>query len=161
MTQEERESLAVRLRIELENLERGLTRATRLMDKSKQDNDYLDGVALNLHSFYAGAERMFSQIATELDRSVPSDEAWHRSLLLQMAGQLKSMRPAVIRAETLHCLDEYRSFRHVVRNIYTFNLRPASVEALVEIMHDCYHNIQRDMTEFCTYLETPFDLSSP
>ncbi|MFZ5592622.1 MAG: hypothetical protein ACOY81_12555, partial [Bacillota bacterium] len=39
--------------------------------------------------------------------------------------------PAVITRETFTCLDEYRKFRHLVRNIYGFNLLPERLEPLL------------------------------
>ena len=57
--------LAARIRSELDDLERvtnrigeGWQRALRVAD-----DYYLDGVALNLHGFYAGLERIFELIA--------------------------------------------------------------------------------------------------
>lgn len=45
--------LAARIRAEVVELERVIERAERLMAKAQQnDEDYLDGVALNLHGFY-------------------------------------------------------------------------------------------------------------
>lgn len=61
-------ALAARLRVELEELERVVRRAEHLLAKTQTqgDEDYLDGVALNLHGFYAGVERIFEEIAVKL-----------------------------------------------------------------------------------------------
>ena len=55
---------------------------------------YLDSVALNLHSFYSGLERLF-EIARHIDCSVPEGETWHRDLLDQMACEVADIRPAI------------------------------------------------------------------
>ena len=39
------------------------------------DDYYLDGVALNLHGFYAGLERIFELIATAVDGVLPEGVA--------------------------------------------------------------------------------------
>ncbi|MCK5339886.1 MAG: hypothetical protein KAJ60_02370, partial [Desulfobulbaceae bacterium] len=78
---------------------------------------------------------------------------WHHNLLLQMSGELKSVRPPVISRETRHCLDEYRSFRHVVRNIYTFNLKSPRIQNLAEQLHDCYLKVKDDLDDFMLFLE--------
>jgi hypothetical protein len=78
---------------------------------------YLDSVALNLHGFYTGIERLFELIARHIDESVPSDKNWHRSLLKQMTENYKNYRPAVISQSIFFELDEFRRFRHVVRNV--------------------------------------------
>jgi len=51
-------ALANRIRTRLHDLERVVNRSTYLLEqaKMKSDDGYLDGVALNLHGFYAGAE---------------------------------------------------------------------------------------------------------
>lgn len=50
--------LAGRIHEALSDLERVVHRAEELLNKAQQHNDdgYLDGVALNLHGFYAGVE---------------------------------------------------------------------------------------------------------
>ena len=57
--------LAMRIRNELPEIEHTLKRATEGMKRAKHTGDdyYLDGVALNLHSFYSGIERIFELIA--------------------------------------------------------------------------------------------------
>lgn len=118
--------LAGRIHEALSDFERVVHRAEELLNKAQQHNDdgYLDGVALNLHGFYAGVERIFEDIARNLDEAVPTGADWHRDLLLQMSASIDRIRPAVISQETRFCLEEYRGFRHVVRNVYTFNMNP-------------------------------------
>jgi len=153
----DRVALSGRIRAELNDLARVVERGTRLFDKAQKssDQDWLDGVALNLHGFYAGVESIFEEIATELDGGVPAGADWHRQLLVQMAVDLPSLRPAVITLSTRACLDEYRSFRHVVRNVYTFNLRPSRLQELVEELPVCLTSLKHDLTAFCHFLELP------
>ncbi len=153
----DRLTLAGRIRAEMQDVERVAARATRLLDKARGrgDEDYLDGVALNLHGFYAGVEHIFRAIARDIDGSVPSGSEWHRELLVQMAAELPGLRPPVIARATRDCLDEYRNFRHVVRNVYTFNLRPSRLQELVEELPVCLTSLQHDLTTFCAFLELP------
>lgn len=148
-------ALATRLRVELADLKRVVERAEYLLSKAQEsdDEDYLDGVALNLHGFYAGVERIFEEVAAEIDGSLPTGSEWHRNLLLQMAGEVSDTRPAVIGSNTRDCLDEYRGFRHVVRNVYTFNLRPSRLRELVADLHGCYDAFVQDITLFCDFLD--------
>lgn len=52
--------LAVRIRAELVDVASVVERTQRLLTKAIQqhDDDYYDGVALNLHSFYTAIERI-------------------------------------------------------------------------------------------------------
>ncbi|MBW2154425.1 MAG: hypothetical protein JRH18_22510 [Deltaproteobacteria bacterium] len=53
-----------------------------------RDEDYLGSVAFDLHSFYQGVERIFEAIAKSIDRTVPSGDRWHKSLLAQMTEEI-------------------------------------------------------------------------
>ncbi|RME50290.1 MAG: hypothetical protein D6790_21425 [Caldilineae bacterium] len=147
-------ALAARITRELRDTERLIARAEHLLQQAQRygDMDILDGAALNLHGFYAAAERIFEDIAREVDGALPEGADWHRSLLLQMAAPVPRIRPAVISEETYRCLDEFRGFRHVVRNVYTFNLRPARVEELVKEIGPCFESLVRDMEAFAAFL---------
>ncbi len=147
--------LAARLYEELMDLERVINRAEELWRKSEQSGDdgYLDGVALNLHGFYAGVERLFEDIARNLDETTPAGAEWPRALLLQMSAPIADIRPAVIRRETRFCLDEYRGFRHVVRNVYAFNLKAPRLRELTAGLRDCYTSLQHDLDRFLTFLK--------
>lgn len=148
-------TLAGRIRQSMLDLKRVVVRAAGLMDKARTsgDDDYLDGVALNLHGFYAGVERVFEDIARTMEKTVPDGPEWHQDLLLQMSAEIVGVRPAVISLEARRCLEEYRGFRHVVRNVYTFNLRPARLQELTGGLHNCYQVATRDLEDLSIFLE--------
>ena len=146
--------LAARIEQTIADLDGLVSRAQMQLEKAKlQDDDsHLDGAALNLHGFYTGVEKVFEDIARTVNNTVPSGSEWHRQLLLQMSTDLDPIRPAVIQPETQRCLDEYRTFRHVVRNVYTFNLRPDRVEQLTTQLRNCYEMIGVDLGAFAELL---------
>lgn len=148
-------TLAGTIRAELIDLERAVERAERLLAKARlqSDDDYLDGVALNLHGFYSGVEHIFDRIARTVDTSRPEGAHWHREILMQMCAEVTGIRPPVIRHNVRRCLDEYRGFRHIVRNVYTFNLRPLRLEELVTELRPCYQSVMQDLEAFCNFLE--------
>jgi len=125
------------------------------MDKAQRSGDdgYLDGVALNLYGFYTSVEQIFEDFARVLEKAVPVGSEWYRDLLLQMSAEITTIRPPVITQETRYCLDEYRGFRHVVRNVYTFNLRPARLQELTTRLRDCYMAVERDLNDFSEFLK--------
>jgi len=117
------------------------------------DDFYLDSVALNLHGFYAGLERLFELIAATVDGTVPRGANWHQMLLEQMATEVSHVRPAVISEETRAALDEYRGFRHVVRNVYTFKFDPMKLQKLVEEVPQVLSQVRAEMLAFADFLE--------
>ena len=69
--------LAERIRDELADLDQVVERAQEGLRRMRRASDdyYLDGVALNLHGFYAGLERLFELIATIIDGTLPGQVA--------------------------------------------------------------------------------------
>ena len=141
---------------ELGSLQQLVSQTDSLMQKVKAtgDVDYLGTIALNLHSFYSGAERIFRDIATDLDGSLPFCSDWHRRLLRQMAANIPNIRPAILRDSTLKALNELCAFRHVVRNTYSFDLIPERVEMLAANLPEAYALLATDLNEFKPFLLT-------
>jgi hypothetical protein len=148
-------ALAARIRASLDDIKRVADRAETLSQRAQKtgDDGFWDGVALNLHGFYAGVEQVFEDIARSLEGGVPTGATWHQALLLQMSAEVASVRPAGITATTRQRLDEYRSFRHIVRNVYTFNLRPARWLELVGGLRACRTQVNADLTAFAAFLD--------
>lgn len=121
--------------------------------QNSHDDYYLDGVALNLHGFYGGLERIFERIAVTVDGTKPAGENWHQALLQQMAAEAPGLRPAVISSATRKQPDEYRSFRHVARHIYTFDLDPAKLQLLVSRAQALFAQARIELSAFAGFLD--------
>lgn len=148
------ERLAERIRQDLAELGRVVDRVREGWQRARESGDeyYLDSVALNLHGFYAGLERIFERIASGIDLSLPRGENWHRLLLDQMAAEVPGVRPAVLSDETVAFLEEYRGFRHVVRNVYAFRFDPSMVEKLVEGASATFSRVRIELEAFAEFL---------
>lgn len=85
-----------------------------------------------LHDFYNCCERVFKEIAVELNRGYEGTEKWHKDLLHRMTIPIKGVRPRVISEELAADLDEYLAFRHVFRSIYGFELKGDRIDRLAE-----------------------------
>ncbi len=72
--------LAERIRLEIADLELTIDRAAIGVIRAKQyqDDIYLDAIALNLHTFYTGMERLFEKIAVVVDGQLPQGANWHK-----------------------------------------------------------------------------------
>ncbi len=151
------QKLVERIRGEISDLEQVIDRALQgwlaIQTASTEQYAYLDSVALNLHSFYSGLERLFELIAGQVDGNLPGSETWHRDLLQQMAKDLPDTRPAVISQRNVAAIDEFRRFRHLVRNVYTINLIPEKMEGLVKTLPELWPNLQAELLAFADYLE--------
>ncbi len=120
---------------------------------SKEQDYWIDAVALNLHGFYAGIERVLELIADKVDQTKPEGRVWYRELLQQMTADVPGARPAVLSLAVRDQLDRYRGFRHVVRNVYTFSLDAKQIELLVEQVPALHTQISTELEEFANFLE--------
>ncbi len=147
-------SLIGQFQQDLTDLERIVERASTQVQRAQQtgDDNYLDAVALNLHTFYTATERIFEEIAREIDSFVPAGSDWHRRILRQMLAEMPEVRPPVITQQTYEILDEYRAFRHIVRNIYTFELRPTRIQELAANLPVAYRLLVSEIQAFCDFL---------
>lgn len=148
-------AVAGRIRRELRELTQVVERTTRIWQQAGRSADdyHVDATAFNLHSFYAGLEHVFEIIADGIDRANPTGSHWHQELLHQMASEIPSVRPAVLSSDVHNELERYRGFRHVVRHVYTFNLDPQQIEALVMHLQPTMERISRELSEFANFLE--------
>ncbi len=149
--------LQQRIQQELQELDRtqgAVQRHWRSAATTAVDQDaYLNSVALNLHSFYSGLERIFELIAGDIDGGKLGGGDWHTELLRQMTLDLGKVRPPVLRADTARQLDELRRFRHLVRNIYAANLAPGRIGPIVESLPALWADVHSQLEAFSGYLE--------
>ena len=149
--------LAGRIRQDLGEIERIVQRAERGVLAAQQggmnQDLYIDSAALNLHDCYSGLERIFEQIASTVDQSVPTTRDWHRDLVRQMTVEVAGARPPVISPDTATALDEYRRFRHVVRNVYAFELDPDRIGELVTDLKPAFERARSELEAFAVFLD--------
>jgi hypothetical protein len=149
--------LSGRIHQDLAQIERGVDRVElAILTRNTIEVEgelLLDSAALNLHDFYNGLERIFIEIASHIDQTVPSGTDSHRALLRQMTIPLPELRPPVLSMETAAALDEYLRFRHVVRHTYAFGLDPERVEQLTSRLRPVFRAVDADLAAFVTFLE--------
>ncbi len=150
--------LAIRIKDELVDIDRSVEKALKswLLAKSTEDNRdiYLDSVALNLHSFYSGIERIFELIVRHVDGvEIEKRETWHRELLLKASKEVGEVRPAVIGRQSYDVLDEFRRFRHLVRNVYAANLDLKKMAGLLDELPDLWPKLRDELQAFGNFLK--------
>jgi hypothetical protein len=88
------------------------------------------GVAYALHNLYSALENCFDQISRTFENHVVDRDQWHRELMLKMFLAIPGIRPAVLPEAVRPLLNELRSFRHLFRHSYDFQLDPVRLNAL-------------------------------
>jgi hypothetical protein len=117
---------------------------------------FYENLALKLHNFYTGCERIFQTVASELNGAQPTGFDWHRRLLERMVVAWQG-RPAVLSPSTVDDLREYLAFRHVVRNIYGFELDVERIERLVAHYPEMWGLVEVDIERFVAWLHALAD----
>ncbi|MFW5999634.1 MAG: hypothetical protein ACOCQC_03120 [Halanaerobiaceae bacterium] len=104
------------------------------IDKNKElDNEIAKRVYGSiLEDFYMAVEKIFKSIASEIDDDLPEDAKWHKKLLRQMSVEIPGTRPPVLNKDLFHNLEEYLRFRHLIHNIYGFQLDYERFEHLIQ-----------------------------
>jgi len=150
-------TLSSHIREELLEIQGSIQRAKKAWSLALNEDDslYLDSVALNLHDFYNGLERIFERIAENIDEIKPEGLNWHQEILRQMAMEIPKVRPAVILQDLREELDKYRAFRHIVRNIYAHNFRIDKIKDLMGNIDKVLNKLEENLQIFCEFLEKP------
>ncbi len=117
---------------------------------------FYENLALKLHNFYTGCERIFQTVAAELNGAPPGGFDWHRRLLERM-GAAWGDRPAVLSRDSVDSLREFLAFRHVVRNLYGFELDEERIERLIARYPGVWGQVEADLRRFIAWLETLAD----
>jgi hypothetical protein len=88
-----------------------------------------------------------------IDGAVPTAANWHQELLTQMQTEIPTLRPAIISYDLKEALEEYRGFRHVVRNVYTYHLKPEKLKLLVNNLEFTFNMASEELTGFGNFLK--------
>ena len=115
---------------------------------------------MKLHNFYTGCERIFRTIASELNGAPPTGFDWHRRLLERMGAAWQG-RPALLALGSVENLREYLAFRHVVRNIYGFELDVEHIGRLVGRYPAVWGLVEADIQRFMAWLHALADELAP
>ena len=109
--------------------------------------------ALKLHNFYTGCERIFQLVASELNGGLPSGFDWHKRLLQRMTVE-DARRPPLLQAATAQRLEEFLGFRHIVRNLYGFELQHERVALLLGRYEETWQAVDGDIQGFIAWLNS-------
>ena len=117
---------------------------------------FYENLALKLHNFYTGCERIFNLLIAELNGAPVTGYDWHQRLLERMATTWQD-RPALLQRETARQLREYLGFRHIVRNVYGYELDIERVERLVTHYPQVWAAFHAEVKAFLSWLSAVAD----
>ena len=146
--------LVARIKNELATLDQVVQTARSQVQKGQatEDPDFYQAAALSLQNYYMGAERIFEEVAKQIDQSLPTGAKFPSALLQQMGLNIPQTRPALLSDQTCELINDYRAFRHVVIHRYGFELQPKRIGELVDQLVNCHANFSREVEDFCQFL---------
>jgi hypothetical protein len=107
----------------------------------------LTAFASVLHSFFNGIENILLTIAKNIDKNVPSDANWHKTLITQMTKENETRKP-VLSEEMKNELKKYLTFRHFFRHSYSFHLEWEELKKLVIPLHQVWVKFKSEILSF-------------
>ena len=138
----------------IDMLSADISETWKTMPKSiKKRRIHEESLALKLHNFYTGCERIFCKVADDLNGGTPDSKDWHKRILHQMTLEVKGIRPPLISDKTESELVEYLGFRHVVRNIYGSEIKSDRLAYLVDQFPSVLKLFNKDIRKFIKFLK--------
>jgi hypothetical protein len=148
-------TIATDLELELRQMQRLERDILAVQQEIQRDPEraklFYEVQALKLHNFYTGCERIFSLIVSELNGGKPAGFDWHKRLLQRMTVGRQDI-PPVISVETAQRLNDYLGFRHVLRNVYAFDLDIERVARLIDLYPAVWHQFEQEIQAFIEWL---------
>lgn len=145
--------LRVTIQDELQKLHQ-LDREKNGLLRKKPSNYVIRAGGSILHDFYTGVEKIFENIAKEVDRRIPMGEEWHSDLIHQMTLEVPGLRPSILSAPTEKKLREYLGFRHLFRKRYGFELDWRKMKKLLGNLPQVLLALENDLSLFLHLIDS-------
>ncbi len=146
--------LATKIQLGLEELatvrEQISLLASKLSDSKVGDIEIAAACAM-LHSFYTEIEKILRLIARDWDGQMPSHNAWHKELLIQMSVATNK-RPAVLSSGLVEILSEFLAFRYLFRGASIALMRWEKLAPLVAKVDQTYSQVRQEIESFRQFL---------
>jgi hypothetical protein len=128
-------------------------RTLHSVNKNLVQEEATIAAAYYLNVLYGLFENLFTRIASAFGNQIQDTTQWHTQLLRRMTLDVEEVRPHVISAETYHCLDELRRFRHVFRNAYVLSFDPTRLALILENAQRLETLYQAEINTFLAFLD--------
>lgn len=123
--------------------------------RRKKDKAAIESVGYQLHNLYCAFEDLFKIIAETFENHIQDKSKYHQELLKRMAISIEGVRPSLLSQECFPLLDNLRSFRHLFRHAYSYELDERKLKIVLAdafILRSLY---QADIKGFLNSIEPP------
>ena len=117
---------------------------TRIEDrKRRKDKAAMESVGYQLHNLYCAFEDLFKIVAETFENNIQDKSKYHIEILKRMAISIEGVRPRLLSQECFLLIDNLRSFRHLFRHAYSYELD----ERKLKIVMDDAFSLRMDIPE--------------
>ncbi len=129
---------------------------TRTEDrKRKKDKAAMESVGYQLHNLYCAFEDLFKIVAETFENHIQDKSKYHQELLKRMAIPIEGVRPRLLSQECFLLLDNLRSFRHLFRHAYSYELDERKLKIVLEDAFTLRRIYPTDINVFLNSFEPP------
>ena len=100
--------------------------------KRKKDKAAMESVGYQLHNLYCAFEDLFKIVAETFENHIQDKSKYHQKLLKRMAISIEGVRPRLLSQKGFQLLDNLRSFRHLFRHAYSYELDERKVKIVLD-----------------------------
>ncbi len=90
-----------------------------------------ESMGYQLHNLYCAFEDLFEIVAKIFENNIHDKSRYHLELLKRMSIAIEGVRPALLTEEAVELLNNLRSFRHVFRHAYSYDLDEKKVRIIL------------------------------
>jgi len=106
---------------------------TRIEDrKRRKDKAAMESVGYQLHNLYCAFEDLFKIVAETFENNIQDKSKYHIEILKRMAISIEGVRPRLLSQECFLLLDNLRSFRHLFRHAYSYELDERKLKIVMD-----------------------------
>lgn len=121
------------------------------LEERRQEENRLTGIesiAYQLHNLYCAFEDLFKIVANTFENNIQNKASYHVELLKRMAISIEGIRPSLVSQESYALLDNLRSFRHLFRHAYSYELDARKVRIVIEDSSKLKDIYRKDINTF-------------
>jgi uncharacterized protein YutE (UPF0331/DUF86 family) len=108
----------------------------------------LESTAYQLHNLYCAFEDLFKIVVNTFENHIHDKSQYHIELLKRMSMPIEGVRPPLISGESYMLLDNLRSFRHLFRHAYSYELDERKIKIVIEDAIKLRGKYQNDINTF-------------
>ena len=139
---------------------------TRIEDRIKWGTDLnlspanrnkaaMESVGYQVHNLYCAFEDLFKIVAETFENHIQDESKYHQELLKRMAISIEGVRPRLLTQECFLLLDNLRSFRHLFRHAYSYELDERKLKIVLEDAFTLRSIYPPDVSVFLNSFEPP------